>query len=51
VKTLCLFHHDPSHGDDAVDCMVDRAVAARNGVGVPREIVAAAEGLAISLGS
>jgi phosphoribosyl 1,2-cyclic phosphodiesterase len=51
VKTLCLFHHDPSHGDDVVDRMVDRAIAARNGDGVPNEIVAAAEGLAISLGS
>ena len=51
VKTLCLFHHDPSHGDDAVDHMVDRAIAARNGDGRPTEIVAAAEGLSISLGS
>ena len=48
VKTLCLFHHDPSHGDDAVDRMVDRAIAARNGTGVPTEIVAAAEGLSLS---
>jgi hypothetical protein len=29
--------------------MVDRAIAARNGDGVPNEIVAAAEGLAISV--
>ena len=50
VKTLCLFHHDPSHGDDDVDGMLDRALAARNGSGRPLEIVAAAEGLAVSLG-
>ena len=50
VKTLCLFHHDPSHGDDAVDQMVERAIAARNGTGVPTEIVAAAEGLTLSFG-
>ncbi len=49
VKTLCLFHHDPSHGDDAVDRMIDRAVAARNGTGVPNDIVAAAEGVTIAL--
>jgi ribonuclease BN (tRNA processing enzyme) len=51
VKTLCLFHHDPSHGDDAVDGMLDRALNARNGSGKPLEIVAAAEGLAVSIGS
>jgi ribonuclease BN (tRNA processing enzyme) len=49
VKTLCLFHHDPSHGDDAVDRMLERALRARNGSG-PDEIVAAAEGLAVSIG-
>jgi len=48
VKMLCLFHHDPAHGDDAVDHMLDRAIAARNGNGVPAEIVAAAEGLSVS---
>ena len=50
MKTLCLFHHDPSHGDDAVDRMLDRALKARNGSGPPLEIVAAAEGLAVSIG-
>jgi ribonuclease BN (tRNA processing enzyme) len=49
VKTLCLFHHDPSHGDAAVDRMLERAIAARNGTGEPSDIVAAAEGLTISL--
>jgi ribonuclease BN (tRNA processing enzyme) len=50
VKTLCLFHHDPSHGDDAVDHMLDRALNARNGTGAPTEILAASEGLAVSFG-
>jgi phosphoribosyl 1,2-cyclic phosphodiesterase len=49
AKMLCLFHHDPSHGDDAVDGMLDRALHARNGAGLPGEIVAASEGLAVSL--
>lgn len=50
AKMLCLFHHDPSHGDDAVDGMLERALNARNGSGSPLEIVAAAEGLAVSIG-
>jgi ribonuclease BN (tRNA processing enzyme) len=50
VKTLCLFHHDPAHGDDFVDRMLERAIRARNGTGAPDEIVAAAEGLAVSIG-
>jgi len=51
VKTLALFHHDPDHGDDAVDRMLDLAVAARNGAGAPTDIIAAFEGLTISLGT
>ncbi|MEY2569826.1 MAG: hypothetical protein QOE63_176, partial [Acidimicrobiaceae bacterium] len=51
VKTLALFHHDPAHGDDAVDRMLDLAVAARNGAGTPTDIIAAFEGLTVSLGS
>ena len=50
VKTLALFHHDPAHGDDAVDGMLERALAARGGAGAPTDIVAAFEGLTISLG-
>lgn len=48
AKQLALFHHDPSHADDFVDRMFDRALAAR-GSGEAPEIVAAAEGLTISL--
>jgi phosphoribosyl 1,2-cyclic phosphodiesterase len=51
VKTLALFHHDPAHGDDDVDRMLDLALAARNGSGAPTDIIAAFEGLTISLGT
>jgi phosphoribosyl 1,2-cyclic phosphodiesterase len=50
AKVLSLFHHDPGHGDDAVDRMLDRAMAVRNGCGQPAEIMAAAEGVTVSLG-
>jgi phosphoribosyl 1,2-cyclic phosphodiesterase len=51
VKRLALFHHDPSHADDAVDGMLDRAHAAARAIGCEAEIFAAAEGLTVSLGS
>jgi ribonuclease BN (tRNA processing enzyme) len=50
AKALSLFHHDPGHGDDAVDRVLDRAMARRNGSGFPSEIMAASEGLTVSLG-
>lgn len=47
VKTLALYHHDPSRGDDAVDALI--AVArARVGNG-DLNVVGAAEGSAIEL--
>jgi phosphoribosyl 1,2-cyclic phosphodiesterase len=49
VRRLALFHHDPSHGDDAVDRMLDGARTLANGCG-PDEVIAAHEGLTISLG-
>ncbi len=48
AKALALFHHDPGHGDDAVDRMLDRALAANDAAG-PSEIIAAAEGVTVSL--
>ena len=48
AKRLALFHHDPSHDDDTVDRLIDRAVGAVP-AGESLEIVAAAEGLTISL--
>jgi phosphoribosyl 1,2-cyclic phosphodiesterase len=51
VKRLALFHHDPSHDDDAVDRMRDRALAAARSIGAQCEIVAASEGLTVALGT
>lgn len=49
VRRLALFHHDPAHGDDTVDRMLQQAqgFAAHGG---PDEVLAAAEGLTIALG-
>ena len=49
AKRLALFHHEPEHTDDATDEIAERAreVAARHGGRT--EIVAAAEGLNITL--
>jgi len=49
AKRLALFHHEPEHTDDATDVIAGQArdVAARNGGRT--EIVAAAEGLKITL--
>lgn len=49
AKRLALFHHEPEHTDDATDVIAEQArdVAARNGGRT--QIVAAAEGLNITL--
>ena len=47
VKRLALFHHDPSHDDDTVDCLL--AGAHERAAGRIDEVVAAAEGLTIVL--
>jgi len=49
AKRLALFHHEPEHTDDATDEIAERAreVAARHGGRT--QIVAAAEGLNITL--
>lgn len=47
-KTLAMFHHDPSHGDDEVDEMLrdaQEASARMNGA----EVIAAAEGMVVRL--
>jgi phosphoribosyl 1,2-cyclic phosphodiesterase len=46
---LVLFHHDPAHDDADVDRMLDHARASLANCGV-EEVIAAAEGLTISLG-
>jgi phosphoribosyl 1,2-cyclic phosphodiesterase len=48
VKRLALFHHDPSHGDEAVDELLGLARAAAAGSGI-EEVLAAAEGLTIAM--
>jgi phosphoribosyl 1,2-cyclic phosphodiesterase len=47
AKTLALFHHDPAHGDDDVDRLLDgaRRTAERLGAG---EVIAASENLTLS---
>lgn len=47
VRRLALFHHDPTHDDVFIDCLVDRArmMAGRR----IEEVLAAAEGLTIVL--
>ena len=47
ARMLALFHHDPGHGDDDVDRMLDHA---RGLAGDDLEVVAASEGLTVSLG-
>ena len=49
ARTLALFHHDPSHDDDALDELSTAAVAQGEDLGV--EVVAAYEGLTIAFGS
>jgi ribonuclease BN (tRNA processing enzyme) len=47
VERLALFHHDPSHDDHMVDCLL--AGARERAAGRIGEVVAAAEGLTIVL--
>ena len=49
ARRLVLFHHDPAHDDAEVDRIVQHARAAVAG-GPVAEVLAAAEGLTISLG-
>ncbi len=49
ARTLALYHHDPTHGDAAVDAIAARAADMSARMGGP-EIIAAAEGLVLRLG-
>jgi phosphoribosyl 1,2-cyclic phosphodiesterase len=49
VKQLVLFHHDPLHTDDDLECLRDRARQLWNGVGAEPEL--AYEGMQIDLSS
>ena len=47
VRTLVLFHHDPSHDDDMIDALSASAAACARHSGV--EVVAAREGLVLGV--
>ena len=49
VRTLALFHHDPTRDDDQLDGLLAHARRVAAGTGV--EVIGASEGLSISLGS
>lgn len=46
ARTLALFHHDPTHGDERLDCLLG---GARGIAGADLDVVAAAEGTTICL--
>jgi phosphoribosyl 1,2-cyclic phosphodiesterase len=48
VKTVALYHHDPTHGDDLIDQFVDKANAHYDGSGL--EVIGAREGLTVHVG-
>ncbi len=49
VKTLALYHHDPSRGDDAVDQLLGAARARVSAANAELEVIGAAEGAAVVL--
>ena len=49
VKRLVLFHHRPEHDDDDVDAMLEKAQATADHLGSTLEVVAAHEGLELTL--
>jgi phosphoribosyl 1,2-cyclic phosphodiesterase len=48
ARRLALFHHDPAHGDDFVDGLLERAKRVAQGCGI-EDVLAAAEGLSFDL--
>lgn len=50
VRRLALFHHDPSHTDQDIDRLLDRARVRAADIGLT-EVIAAAEGLTVSFGA
>jgi phosphoribosyl 1,2-cyclic phosphodiesterase len=47
AKRLALFHHDPAHGDDILDKLLERATAGAKGTSVA-EVISASEGTTVS---
>ena len=50
VKTLILFHHDPTHDDNFIDLILEAAKKISWQAGSNMKVIAAQEGLEISLG-
>jgi phosphoribosyl 1,2-cyclic phosphodiesterase len=49
ARRLVLFHHDPTRSDDAVDALLERARARVAAHGARLEVLAAAEGLVLTV--
>ena len=49
VKRLVLFHHEPEHGDDAIDALLAQARKQAQARGRPTEVAAAHEGMQLTL--
>ena len=49
VKTLVLFHHEPSHDDDEMDRLVNFCKALVTEKGLPLNVIAAREGKAVEI--
>ena len=49
ARTLVLFHHEPEHDDDVMDELVAAARKAARGRGCPAEVLAAQEGMRLTL--
>ena len=49
VKKLAIFHHDPMHGDEAVDTIVRECQERAQGFGSAVSVFGAREGLSIDL--
>jgi ribonuclease BN (tRNA processing enzyme) len=47
ARRLALFHHDPAHGDDKLDALLERARAKGDAAGVG-EVISASEGTTVS---
>ena len=47
ARRLALFHHDPAHGDDKLDALLERAQAKGDDAGIA-EVISASEGTTVS---
>src|SRR5690349_11344867 len=49
VKRLVLFHHEPEHGDEAIDALLAAARRQARTKGLPAEVLAAQEGMILTI--